>query len=325
MQAKVRFRIHAFTLVELLVVIGIISILISVLLPVLGSVRRQAAMTKCASQLRELGTAMVLYSQDNKGYLPSPRISTPYNVNGILYDKGSSETPGSIVQENVKWWHFLGKYLTKGTVMAQQTTDINQMRSAVYWCPSFDGFLDGGSGVNMIGGINRNFTGYGMNWWLLKIDEPTAQLNSNGFPSGTRQVERFSDATGGNTTGSGPVQGSWYKLDQYHQPAERALLADARQFYLEAKLVPAGQPIPGQRLNFSTNDYSSGITGQRQTTFDFYRHAKYPGIQDATQTTGYFSPDGGKVAYNILYADNHVSGAVDRETGYRACRMRFPG
>lgn len=316
-------RGRGFTLVELLVVIAIIAILIAILLPALQAVRRQAMMTKCATQMRELGNAMLLYANDNKGYLPSPRISTPWDVMGILYDKGATEVPGKVVNENIKWWNFLGKYMTKGSYMAQTATDINEMKASVFWCPSFEGYTDGAA-VNLLGGYNRNLPGYGMNWWLLNADEPTSQLNSNGFPSGARQVERFSDYTG-NGSGSGPTQGSWYKLVQYRHPAERALLADARQWYLEAKRVPPGQPIPGQRLNYSTNDYSNGTPGARQTTFDFYRHGRYPPIQDPTVLSGFYTPDGGRVAYNILYADNHVAAATDRETGYRACRMKFPG
>jgi prepilin-type N-terminal cleavage/methylation domain-containing protein len=63
-------RNKGFTLVELLVVIGIIAILISILLPALGQVRHQAATIRCAAQMRDLTTALVIYAGENKGALP---------------------------------------------------------------------------------------------------------------------------------------------------------------------------------------------------------------------------------------------------------------
>jgi len=67
-------RAKAFTLVELLVVIGIIAVLLSILLPTLGKVRRQAYTLQCSSNMRQIATAMLMYAQDNKGKLPPATI-----------------------------------------------------------------------------------------------------------------------------------------------------------------------------------------------------------------------------------------------------------
>jgi prepilin-type N-terminal cleavage/methylation domain-containing protein len=68
---------RAFTLVELLVVIGIIAILVGVLLPALRTAREHALSVQCLSNLRQCGQLLYLYANQNKGFFPTMSLQSP--------------------------------------------------------------------------------------------------------------------------------------------------------------------------------------------------------------------------------------------------------
>jgi prepilin-type N-terminal cleavage/methylation domain-containing protein len=92
-------RKGAFTLVELLVVIGIISVLIAILLPALTRARQQAMTVQCMSNMRQVGNAMLIYADQYDGYLFPDHLgwanNTVYLTNpgdGSLIQNGPADT-----------------------------------------------------------------------------------------------------------------------------------------------------------------------------------------------------------------------------------------
>jgi prepilin-type N-terminal cleavage/methylation domain-containing protein/prepilin-type processing-associated H-X9-DG protein len=84
-----RIKKAGFTLVELLVVIGIIALLISVLMPALGRARSAANLLACQSNFRQVYTAIALYSNDYKGLMPTAASQVgdwgPSGTNAHIY------------------------------------------------------------------------------------------------------------------------------------------------------------------------------------------------------------------------------------------------
>ena len=105
-------NLSAFSLVELLVVIGIIAVLMSMLMPALNRAQDSAKQVQCASQLRQVGNALMAYASNNRGYYPGWSGWQVWGANGTGDDEAG-----------LGWTEIIQQYMGPGI--------------AVYHCPMF--------------------------------------------------------------------------------------------------------------------------------------------------------------------------------------------
>lgn len=163
MKASHFHRPMGFTLVELLVVIGIISLLISILLPSLARARQAAVAVSCQSNLRQFGQAFLLYADQNKGWFP-PRADTQPPTGG-----NPQTTSGK------HWYEYIGDsgVLPEGT----KGTGYVGYITGVWRCPAQpeDVVVQSNSGGYGWGG------GYGPN--TANVFRYTKYVSASGVPT----------------------------------------------------------------------------------------------------------------------------------------------
>ena len=122
---------RAFTLVELLVVIGIIALLVAILLPVLGRARERAKRVQCASNLRQIGLSMVAYSSgEPDGGLPR----TTYNPKN---NQLQLDNAGYLVQNSFGNSGYVGENNVPASMFLLLKTQ--HLPPSIFICPSSDG------------------------------------------------------------------------------------------------------------------------------------------------------------------------------------------
>jgi len=136
----------AFTIVELLVVIGIITVLMAILLPVLKNAREQARRAVCASNMRQIGIAALTYANDHKGILPIP-IGVPPPSKPLPFEAIGVDAIGILSWDRGVLWPYISRDVA--------------VRQRIFLCPSDDEprMLQAGDGDGgFIPNSTRNFS-----------------------------------------------------------------------------------------------------------------------------------------------------------------------
>jgi prepilin-type N-terminal cleavage/methylation domain-containing protein len=123
-----------FTLVELLVVIGIIAVLIGILLPALNRARDHARTTQCLSNMRQIGSTLNMFVTEHKGYLPKAWFndapihlqhrpgSGPEKNDWLFYDRPPNE-------RTWEWSYILSTYVNKSEDIFRCPSDLGRRRA----------------------------------------------------------------------------------------------------------------------------------------------------------------------------------------------------
>jgi prepilin-type N-terminal cleavage/methylation domain-containing protein len=146
---------NAFTLVELLVVIGIISIIISLLLPALTKARNAAKSLQCASNLHQIGLACQIYAADWYGKLP-------YLCQNCLWVPPIPSNPYYGFDEQI--WPYLTT--TKYTLVTQALKPLD-----IFHCPFDDSPSMQNNLVQLPNG--QNYESYGLNYGKVDVQYAT--------------------------------------------------------------------------------------------------------------------------------------------------------
>jgi len=330
-------RVYAFTLVELLVVIGIIAILISTLLPVLSNARKAADKAKCLASLHQMGDAYKMYAGENKGAWPVSVLF--WSSKGVQRDKryhdfiakyimGSQSVTdpatGKVYTDTNMNFNGSCSSTTLGGIAAYQTHGpfgtvedpiwmgtLRDKNSILWGCPSWSKF---GFSAQYDYGINN---GYAMNFFPQAPLDEVASGNGVDVSKCARIIDAGSPLRFGDTasTAGSNFAGNFYKSTAYSRGAERALIYESvfNAGYLAPLAWNQGSgsvTITGTTFNPTDPTALLPTVGDSTVSLDWNRHTK-------AKVGNVHNSD---IAMNVLFCDGHAATVSTREA-YKAIRF----
>jgi prepilin-type processing-associated H-X9-DG protein/prepilin-type N-terminal cleavage/methylation domain-containing protein len=269
-------RPMGFTLVELLVVIGIIALLIAILMPVLSSARRAANTTKCMSNLRSLGQALFLYAIDHRGYWPA-----------AVHRRDAPTFPlSSSGEEELRWPDRLAPYVAKTKNLSYKNLEEMRANSVVWGCPEWgkqeESATDFASQVRV---------GYGM----APYPDPSF------FTDAVMQDKKLTLLIGGDP----PLKGTYFRQSQWVKPSEHGIIADSQWHVV---MWPLDHTSPLRTENLTRSHTWNATPGGNAPVPDFlidgHRHLKR-----GVKKEHCYDQKG----INMLFCDGHVATLSVRE------------
>jgi prepilin-type processing-associated H-X9-DG protein len=237
----------AFTLVELLVVIGIIAILVAILLPTLARARASAQTVACASNARQLALAIRLFAQEHRGYMPALSddqwIKQNDPTRSVWVYRSKVAPPVAL-----DWVSSLLPYL--GVRNLEWFPDVPGNASKVFLCPSdsasdypgsygtTNGSAPSGPGLVVFNNMGNPTAGWPISYGVNA--DIGSQVDYLGSKEGKFSKNDNMNVFGGpapNTQKIGqPMNG---KFDKVRNAAEVLLIADCGVRYNPGEAVPA--------------------------------------------------------------------------------------
>lgn len=296
-------RRNAFTLVELLVVIGIIAVLISILLPALNKARRSAQTATCMSNLRQIGIAYRFYTEANNGYMPY-----------ILNSSWNSYIPNTNNQKRLYWYMALAPFITKGYDPMSPTNNTQSMSKVFRSCPAWTQWIDPDAADA------EWIIGYGQNLYLYAGAYPYPKAGKIPGGSNLPVITNNSNDVNINYGIDGSVEGTplsycagQVKLAKLPKPSTKVIAGDAVQYWMGLGFNGGNQIARDIRWDFNrSNQSSSGDSTSPNAVAMFVMtnwRGGHPNRHGGEFADCIFSGIGSRVSVpkaNYLFGDGHV-------------------